>query len=117
MCKRRRRPAARALPGHLGFYFAADEATDRESLNRLGAVLAEHLGAPAPFAFDTWHPAIDALLALGQERRVPVVLDEFPYLVRANPRLPSIVQNALAPLRAEHDTSRTSLLLCGSAMS
>lgn len=100
-----------------GFYFAADEATDRESLNRLGAVLAEHLDAPAPFAFDTWHPAIDALLALGREQRVPVVIDEFPYLVRANAQLPSIVQNALAPLRAEREQSRAALLLCGSAMS
>jgi len=100
-----------------GFYFAADEATDRESLNRLGAVLAEHTGAPAPFAFETWHAAIDALLALGSRRRLPVVIDEFPYLARANPQLPSIIQNALAPLRAERDNSRASLLLCGSAMS
>lgn len=100
-----------------GFYFAADEAADRESLNRLGAVLADHLEAPAPFTFDSWHSAIDALLAIGRERRVPVVIDEFPYLARANPQLPSIIQNALAPLRAERDTSRSSLLLCGSAMS
>jgi AAA+ ATPase superfamily predicted ATPase len=100
-----------------GFYFAADEATDRESLNRLGVVLAEHLGAPAPFHFDTWHPAVDAMLTLGRDRRIPVVIDEFPYLVRANPQLPSIIQNALAPLRRERDDSRTCLLLCGSAMS
>lgn len=100
-----------------GFYFAADEATDRESLNRLGSALADHLGAPAPFTFETWHPAVDALLALGRDRRVPVVVDEFPYLVRGNPQLPSIVQNALAPLRPEREASRTSLLLCGSAMS
>jgi AAA+ ATPase superfamily predicted ATPase len=100
-----------------GFYFAADEATDRESLNRLGSELADHLNAPAPFTFDTWHPAIDALLALGRDRRIPVIIDEFPYLVRANPQLPSIVQNALAPLRGEREASRTSLLLCGSAMS
>ncbi len=48
-----------------GFYFAADEATDRESLNRLGTVLAEHVQAPAPYSFDSWHEAIDALLAWG----------------------------------------------------
>jgi uncharacterized protein len=100
-----------------GFYFAADEATDRDSLNRLGTALADHLDAPAPFTFATWHPAVDALLALGRDRRVPVVVDEFSYLARANPQLPSIVQNALAPLRPERETSRTSLLLCGSAMS
>src|SRR4051794_34777596 len=57
-----------------GFYFAADEATDRDSLNRLGAALAEHLGVAAPLAFDTWHAAVDVLLSLGrdQARRVPV---------------------------------------------
>jgi AAA+ ATPase superfamily predicted ATPase len=100
-----------------GFYFAADEATDRESLNRLGAVLAEYLNAPAPFTFDSWHSAVDALLAVGRDRRLPVVIDEFPYLVRANPQLPSIIQNALAPLREEREASRTGLLLCGSAIS
>jgi AAA+ ATPase superfamily predicted ATPase len=100
-----------------GFYFAADEATDRESLTRIGAVLAEHLHAPAPFVFDGWHAAIDAFLALGRDHRIPVVIDEFPYLAKANPRLPSIIQNALAPLRTERDASRTALLLCGSAMS
>jgi len=100
-----------------GFYFAADEATDGESLRRIGADLAEHLRAPAPFVFADWRQAVDALLALGRDRPLPVVIDEFPYLARANPALPSIIQNALAPLRAERDGSRARLLLCGSAMS
>ncbi|MBF9067719.1 AAA family ATPase [Streptacidiphilus fuscans] len=100
-----------------GFYFAAEEATDAESLRSIGAAIAEHLDAPAPLAFDGWNQAIDALLALGRDRPLPVVIDEFPYLARANPRLPSVIQNALAPLRAERDGSRTRLLLCGSAMS
>nr|WP_322779958.1 ATP-binding protein [Frankia sp. Cas4] len=100
-----------------GFYFAADEAADGESLRRIGADLADHLATPAPLVFDTWHSVVDALLALGRDRCVPVVIDEFPYLAKANPSLPSVIQNALAPLRAERDTSRTRLLLCGSAMS
>ncbi|WP_349263761.1 ATP-binding protein [Actinocrinis sp.] len=100
-----------------GFYFAADEATDGESLRQVGTLLAEYLRSPAPLAFDDWRAVFDAILALGRERAVSVVIDEFPYLARANPRLPSIVQNALAPLRSERDSSRTRLLLCGSAMS
>jgi AAA+ ATPase superfamily predicted ATPase len=100
-----------------GFYYAAEEATDGESLQRIGAALAERLGAPAPLSFRDWSEVVDALLTLGRDRPVPVVIDEFPYLARANPRLPSIIQNALAPLRAERDESRTRLLLCGSAMS
>ena len=100
-----------------GFYFAADEATDGESLRQFGTSLGEYLRSPAPLAFDSWHAIFDALPALGRERPVTVVIDEFPYLARANPRLPSIIQNALAPLRDERETSRTRLLLCGSALS
>ncbi|HET8661325.1 MAG TPA: ATP-binding protein [Micromonosporaceae bacterium] len=100
-----------------GFYFAADEATDGESLRRVGTVLAEYLDAPAPFVLADWHQAIDALLALGRDRELPVVIDEFPYLAKANPGLSSVIQNALAPLRGERDNSRARLLLCGSAMS
>ncbi len=100
-----------------GFYFAADEATDGESLRRMGLALAEHLAVPARLEFSDWHEVMDALLALGDNRPIPVVIDEFPYLVSANPSLPSIIQNALAPRRPERERSRTRLLLCGSAMS
>jgi uncharacterized protein len=100
-----------------GFYFAADEAADAESLRRLGEAVAAHTGVSSPLAFAGWHEAVDALLALGGDRPLPIAIDEFPYLVRANPQLPSILQNALAPLRAERENSRARLLLCGSAMS
>lgn len=108
----------RALCHQLGgFYFAAEEATDGESLRRFGAALAEHTGAPAAFDFGDWRTAVDALLALGRNRPIVAVIDEFPYLARANKSLPSVIQNALAPLPPERDESRTRLLLCGSAMS
>ncbi len=48
---------------------------------------------------------------------MPVVIDEFPYLARANPELPSVLQEALRPMREQRTGSRTRLLLCGSAMS
>ncbi len=99
-----------------GFYFAAEEATDGESLRRIGSDLGAHLGTPAPLEFRDWREVADALLALGRNGPVPVVIDEFPYLARANPSLPSIVQNAFGPRRAEREQSRTRLLLCGSAL-
>jgi AAA+ ATPase superfamily predicted ATPase len=99
-----------------GFYFAADEATDGESLHQIGAALGAHLGLTSALRFDSWREVLDALLALGNDHPVTVVIDEFPYLVRANPSLPSILQNALAPRRAEREGSRSRLLLCGSAM-
>jgi uncharacterized protein len=100
-----------------GFYFAAEEATDGESLRRIGSDLGAYLGTPAPLEFRDWREVADALLALGRDGPVPVVIDEFPYLARSNPSLPSILQNAFGPRRPEREQSRARLLLCGSALS
>jgi AAA+ ATPase superfamily predicted ATPase len=100
-----------------GFYFGATEATDVESLRRMSEALTAHVRPPPPFHFATWAEAFDALLALGNEKPVPVVIDEFPYLARSNPELPSIIQEALRPGREQRVRSRTRLLLCGSALS
>jgi len=53
----------------------------------------------------------DALLALGNEGPVTVVIDEFPYLSGRNPALPSILQNAIAPRRAERE-GRAAVACC-----
>ena len=100
-----------------GFYFSANEATEAESLSLIGAALTRHLDPVAPFTPNDWPTVIDALLRLGRDRPLPVVIDEFPYLVRASPALPSMIQAAYAPRRSERSKSRTRLLLCGSAMS
>ena len=71
-----------------GFYLAADEAADGQSLRRIGSDLGAHLGTPAPLEFRGWREVADAVLALGRDGTVPVVIDEFPYLARANPSLP-----------------------------
>ncbi|WDZ86289.1 AAA family ATPase [Micromonospora cathayae] len=100
-----------------GFYFGATEATPTESLRRLGEALGLYTDAAGPVHLTDWAAAVDALLALGRRRPVTVVIDEFPYLARASRDLPSIIQHALTPGRAERTESRTRLLLCGSALS
>ncbi len=99
-----------------GFYFGATEATDTESLGRISDALTEHLSPPSPFHFANWAEAVSVLLDLGRDRPVPVVLDEFPYLVKGNPELPSIIQQALRPFGHARSATRTRLLLCGSAL-
>jgi hypothetical protein len=100
-----------------GFYFSAQEATEAESLSLIGTALTGYLDPVAPISPPDWQTVIDILLRLGRERAVPVVIDEFPYLARVSPALPSIIQAAYAPRRAERSESRTRLLLCGSALS
>ena len=47
---------------------------------------------------------------------MPVVIDEFPYLTKTNQELPSVIQQALRPFGRAQSTTRTRLLLCGSAL-
>lgn len=101
-----------------GFYFEAAQATEAESLRMLGAAVARYAGSAAPLALATWDEALAALFALGRDRPVPVVIDEFPYLTRATPALPSLLQrqvDAHGPARPGAGQAR--VLLCGSAMS
>jgi len=99
-----------------GFYFGATEATDTESLARISAALTEHVAPPSAFHFASWAETVAVLLDLGRDRPVPVVVDEFPYLVKANAELPSIIQQALRPFGHARSATRTRLLLCGSAL-
>lgn len=62
--------------------------------------------------FPDWEAAVDYLGERAREERLGVILDEFPYLVEAEPGLPSIIQ------RFWDHTGRSTqlfLVLCGSA--
>jgi AAA+ ATPase superfamily predicted ATPase len=101
-----------------GFYFSATEATSAESLRQLGAAMARHTGQRVPYRFAHWEEGIEALMALpvpGQGP-LPVVLDEFPFLAKASPELPSLLQRALGP-QGRRESGPVRLLLCGSALS
>ncbi len=97
-----------------GMYFGATEATETESLALFAAAVGTHLGSPSPPRFDTWDDAIRFLFSLDPSTG-PFVIDEFPYLSKVSPALPSILQREID--QAASVGRRTSLLLCGSAMS
>ncbi|MGH3872306.1 MAG: AAA family ATPase [Pseudonocardiaceae bacterium] len=97
-----------------GMYHQAIEGTESDQLRDLGQTYARQLGLPVAPAFTDWEQAVDALLALGGDAPVPVVLDEFPYLVAGAVGLPSRLQRALDARRGRGPRCR--LILCGSAM-
>ncbi len=100
-----------------GLYFTVPEdMPPAEHLRRLAEAIAAHTGA-LPLRLDNWDQGIEALFALGAERPVVVVLDEFPYMARSSPGLPSIVQHALSPRGMARTRSRTRMILCGSSLS
>ncbi len=98
-----------------GLYFPAVEATETVSLRAFTNALLRQ-GVPLSRPLQDWDDAIRLLFsAVTGEPRV-VVIDEFPFLVKANPSLPSIIQRELGPGGAGQ-RSAARLLLCGSAMS
>ena len=97
-----------------GIYFPALELTEAVSLRLFADELIRFSGRPVP-QFRDWLEAIPYLFGLGDDRPVPVVIDEFPSLVKASPGLPSIIQRELGP-GGSGAASRARMLLCGSAM-
>lgn len=99
-----------------GFYFGAQSAAQAESLRQLGGELARYTGTSQPRHWRGWEDAIDELLALGDRRPVPIVIDEIPDLVRQSPPLPSAIHSAYRRLRGAGRNNRARLLLSGSAL-
>ncbi|MGH3264352.1 MAG: AAA family ATPase [Trebonia sp.] len=99
-----------------GFLFTAAETAEADSLHQFGEALAAHLDEPTPFRFTGWDEAITRLMRLATNGPKPVVIDEFPFLAKATPALPSLIQRALEPAAQRRNTP-VRLLLCGSALS
>jgi hypothetical protein len=99
-----------------GFMFAATQQSEAQNLADLGAAYAAYRGLRQPVIFTGYREALDELFRLGEDRPVPVIIDEFPYLVAATPALPSYLQHALSPLGHAREHTRTRMILCGSAL-
>jgi AAA+ ATPase superfamily predicted ATPase len=99
-----------------GFMFAATQQSEAQNLADLGAAYATFRGLRQPVVFAGYREALGELLLIGEERPVPVIIDEFPYLVAATPALPSYLQQALSPLGHAKQRTSTRMILCGSAL-
>lgn len=99
-----------------GFYYEALQAEPAESLRHLGTALAGYQQRPGRLALDDWDEALQVLLGVSDSEPVPVVIDEFPYLVESAPDLPSRLQAMLGPRARTRTASRARLVLCGSAL-
>jgi uncharacterized protein len=96
-----------------GFFFAATDATEAESLADFGRALAARTGG-GRYAFADWDEALRRMFEVTGSGLT--VIDEFPYLSAASPSLPSQIQRALGP-RGYARQAGARILLCGSAMS
>jgi hypothetical protein len=99
-----------------GLYFGAIEATEAESLRYFTSAVARYGREPLDTPVTDWDTAIPLMFRQFRGRPLPVIIDEFPYLSKVSPALPSIIQRELGPGGSGRE-SAARLLLCGSAMS
>ena len=92
-------------------FFTALEQSDEDNLRDLSRAIAEFFRLPSDTTFATWSSALDYLADQAERERFVFVFDEFPYAVRRNESLPSLLQvtidHRLKPAGAY-------LILCGS---
>jgi hypothetical protein len=114
----RRRIGKTALLRHFAsrhpiVHYVATRLPEAQQLAELGEAVGVALGDPllAENGFRDWRQVF-GLLAAGRQR-LALIIDEFPYLVEANPALPSLLQRAWdETLAAGHAW----LVLCGSSV-
>ncbi len=97
-------------------FFSCTECPDAKQLAAFGERMLQK-GIPAAryiTRFADWQQAFESITDLPGDGKKLVVIDEFPYMVRNNGAIPSVLQNLWdAKLRDEN----VMIILCGSAMS
>jgi hypothetical protein len=99
-----------------GFYFEATRVETSMQLDRLARAISEHLNLPGRLTFADWEEAVESLLNLGEDRPVPVVLDEVGHILEADPSFESVLASAFGPGARRGKRSQVRLVLCGSAI-
>lgn len=97
-------------------FFSALNASSQENLEALSKAvyLAQNPNAVSAPAFGSYADALDAITQLAQQEQLVFVIDEYPYLAKAEPSFSSRLQHII-----DHVWQESSLyvILCGSSMS
>ncbi len=97
------------------FFSALDAPSSEnlESLSRAIELFRNPSGEAAP-VYQNYEDALDAITALSSEQRLVFVIDEYPYLAKAEHSISSRLQNRIDQI---WQNGQLYLILCGSSMS
>lgn len=116
----RRRIGKTALINHFlsdkkSIYFIGIESNAQQNLNNLSRRIIEYSsGISAETSFSSYQSALEFVFDISRKERTILVIDEFPYVARAEKSLSSTLQMLID---RNKDDSKLMLILCGSSMS
>ena len=96
-------------------FFSCRECTDEEQLKSFSQrILTKDIPAAKYIKeFADWEQAFKSLTELPGHGKKLLIIDEFPYMVKSNPSIPSVLQNLWDSLLKDQNVM---IILCGSAM-
>lgn len=99
--------------GKKAVFFTGIETSVAENLSQLSKAVLEHSNAKES-SFDSFEKVFSYVDSLAQNERIIFVIDEYPYLAKSEPSIPSLLQKHI-----DHGwkNSKLMLVLCGSSMS
>ena len=102
--------------GKESIYYACTEQADAMQLEMFSQTVLQkgHPAARYLQKFSSWREAFASLEELPGKSKKLIVVDEFPYMVKGNPEIPSVLQN-LWDTKLRH--RNVMIVLCGSSMS
>ncbi|MCT4619537.1 MAG: ATP-binding protein [Marinisporobacter sp.] len=96
-------------------FYVAEEYNEKMALEKFSQKILEHFQMEDFISsFESWEKAFLFLAKQSRDRKIVLVMDEFPYVALANKSIPSLLQNLI-----DHELKNTKLYLvvCGSSMS
>ena len=94
--------------------FQAQEISDNDNLKSFSEKIAEYAKRNDEYKYSSWEKAFDAIIDLFNNQKGIVVIDEYPYLVKSNPGITSIIQDIFDN---KIKNSKIMLILSGSNIS
>ncbi|PLS29531.1 ATP-binding protein [Bifidobacterium parmae] len=114
----------RFLDGRPSIFFPAIESNAARNLENLSRSIALYRAAAgddgladtadAAPVYQDFASALEAVFSLARRKRLALVIDEYPYLAKADRSISSVLQHAID---RHKDDSRLMIILCGSSMS
>ena len=97
-------------------FYSCKECTDTEQLQSFSQIVLQTgiMASKYLKKFEDWEQAFKGILELKNDQKTLLIIDEFPYMVKNNKEIPSILQNLWDNLLKDQNIM---IILCGSSMS
>ena len=94
-------------------FFSAMEKNDTLNRKNFTSTLKAYFNEPFLATFENWQQAFDYMESKAEDRKLCLIIDEFPYIIKENPSVKSTLQHKIDLSWID---SNLKLILCGSNM-